>query len=121
MKVRAGIVNNLETKVGFICPSTGKNNLIESKNYFSSGVAKRIWLIGIDHHHFFRVETTRNSVKGRKFQRTQAELIDQVGKLKVVFPLVKISLTFHPSVQTRILSIELVLYELRVYLFHPTI
>jgi len=68
VKVRAGIVNNLETKIGFICPSTG--------------VAKRIWLIGIDHHHFFRVETTRNSDKGRKFQRTQAELIDQVGKLK---------------------------------------
>lgn len=68
VKVRAGIVNNLETKIGFICPSTG--------------VAKRIWLIGIDNHHFFRVETTRNTVKGRKFQRTQAELIDEVGKLK---------------------------------------
>ena len=81
-------------------------------------MAKRIWLIGIDHHHFFRVETTRNSVKERKFQRTQAEIIDQVGKLKVDLPYLPSEPLF--SGRKRIRLIEPVLCELRDCLSLPT-
>ena len=67
MKVRAGSVMNTDAKIGFVCPS--------------SGMAKRIWRIGVEQHHFFRKELSDNQdvIKGR----TQHELVQQVSQLTV--------------------------------------
>ena len=67
VKVRAGSVLNTDARIGFVCPT--------------AGIAKRIWRIAVEHHHFFRKElsTHANKINGR----TQQELVREVSDLRV--------------------------------------
>jgi len=56
IQVRAGVVGNNVSRVGFLCPT--------------SGTAKRIWRIAVEHHHFFRKEKSIGTL-----EKTQSELI----------------------------------------------
>lgn len=67
VKVRAGSVMNTDAKIGFVCPT--------------SGTAKRIWRIAVEHHHFFRKELS--GIKDPVKARTQHELVSQMSTLKV--------------------------------------
>jgi len=59
IQVRAGVVSNQVSRIGFLCPS--------------SGTAKRIWQISVEHHHFFRKEHSQD-----KRVKTQSELINTI-------------------------------------------
>ena len=66
VKVRAGSVLNTDAKIGFVCPT--------------AGIAKRIWRITVEHHHFFRKElSSKTGIKSR----TQQELVREVSDLRV--------------------------------------
>jgi hypothetical protein len=67
VKVRAGSVANNEAKIGFVCPT--------------SGTAKRIWRIAVEHHHFFRKEVS--GAKDQIKSKTQQELVRHISQLNL--------------------------------------
>ena len=68
VQVRAGTVSNSISKIGFLCPT--------------SGTAKRIWRISMEHHHFFRKEVSKPEGGSKLLlkSRTQAELITELDQ-----------------------------------------
>ena len=68
VQVRAGTVSNSISKIGFLCPT--------------SGTAKRIWRISMEHHHFFRKEVSKPEGGSKLIlkSRTQAELITELDQ-----------------------------------------
>jgi len=68
VQVRAGTVSNSISKIGFLCPT--------------SGTAKRIWRISMEHHHFFRKEVSKPEGGSKLLlkSRTQAELISELDQ-----------------------------------------
>jgi hypothetical protein len=68
VQVRAGTVSNSISKIGFLCPT--------------SGTAKRIWRISMEHHHFFRKEVSKPEGGSKLLlkSRTQAELLTELDQ-----------------------------------------
>ena len=66
IQVRAGSVENTNARIGFLCPT--------------SGTAKRIWRITMEHHHFFRKECSKPETQSKNIikSRTQTELRNEL-------------------------------------------